>query len=138
MRDGTSEGTRSSATLPTAEPSRLDIAGGLRGERIFITGATGFLGKVLVEKLLWSVPEVGKLLLLIRPGGDPETEQEDDARHAQVPRQHLPEHSEQEGEPDVERRLVGDGQGSTFPGFRMPCGSKVRLSPRRSKSSSRA
>jgi len=38
------------------------------GQRIFITGATGFLGKVLVEKLLWSVPDLGRLLLLIRPG----------------------------------------------------------------------
>ena len=45
----------------------LDIARTLRAERIFVTGATGFVGKVLVEKLLWSVPEVGKLLLLVRP-----------------------------------------------------------------------
>src|SRR5260221_73799 len=44
----------------------LGIAQSLTGKRIFITGATGFLGRVLVEKLLWSAPEVGKLLLLIR------------------------------------------------------------------------
>src|SRR5436309_9752639 len=42
------------------------IVDSLRGRRLFITGATGFVGRVLVEKLLWSVPEVGKLLLLIR------------------------------------------------------------------------
>ncbi len=48
----------------------VDILGALRGERIFITGATGFVGKVLVEKLLWSVPEVGGLLLLVRPDGE--------------------------------------------------------------------
>jgi long-chain acyl-CoA synthetase len=51
-------------------PDTLDVAGSLRGERIFLTGATGFLGKVLVEKLLWSVPDVGRLLLLVRPSGD--------------------------------------------------------------------
>lgn len=48
----------------------LDIGAALRGERIFVTGATGFLAKALVEKVLWSVPEVGKLLLLVRPDGE--------------------------------------------------------------------
>ena len=48
----------------------LDIAGSLRTQCIFITGATGFLGKVLVEKLLWSIPDVGKLLLLVCPDED--------------------------------------------------------------------
>src|SRR6185295_16007855 len=38
--------------------------------RIFLTGSTGFVGRVLVEKLLWSVPDVGKLYLLIRPGAE--------------------------------------------------------------------
>ncbi len=52
-----------------------DIAGSLRHRRIFITGATGFVGRVLVEKLLWSVPDVGKLLLLIRPGRDQSAEE---------------------------------------------------------------
>ncbi len=50
------------------DPEPLDVAGSLAGERILITGATGFIGKVLVEKLLRSVPEVAKLTLLIRPG----------------------------------------------------------------------
>lgn len=37
---------------------------------VFITGATGFVGKVLVEKLLRSCPEIGCLYLLIRPTKD--------------------------------------------------------------------
>ncbi|BES94302.1 Male sterility protein [Nesidiocoris tenuis] len=36
------------------------------GKRIFITGATGFMGKVLVEKLLRSCPDVDRLYVLIR------------------------------------------------------------------------
>ncbi|KAB5541872.1 hypothetical protein PHYPO_G00084930 [Pangasianodon hypophthalmus] len=36
------------------------------GKCVLITGATGFMGKVLVEKLLRSCPEVKALYLLIR------------------------------------------------------------------------
>ncbi|KAI3417727.1 Fatty acyl-CoA reductase, partial [Psidium guajava] len=38
----------------------------LRGKRFFITGATGFLAKVLVEKILRTVPDVGKIFLLMK------------------------------------------------------------------------
>lgn len=38
----------------------------LRGKRILITGATGFLGKVLIHLLLRHYPEIGRLYLLIR------------------------------------------------------------------------
>ncbi|KAF5181535.1 Fatty acyl-coa reductase [Thalictrum thalictroides] len=38
----------------------------LRGKVFLITGATGFLGKVLVEKILRMVPDVGKIYLLIK------------------------------------------------------------------------
>lgn len=37
------------------------------GKNVLITGATGFMGKVLVEKLLRSCPEVKALYLLVRP-----------------------------------------------------------------------
>ncbi|XP_012263712.2 fatty acyl-CoA reductase 1-like [Athalia rosae] len=37
-----------------------------RGRAVFITGATGFMGKVLVEKLLRSCPDVGPLYVLVR------------------------------------------------------------------------
>lgn len=44
-----------------------DIAGFYRDRSIFITGATGFMGKVLVEKLLRCCPGVKTLYLLMRP-----------------------------------------------------------------------
>ncbi|KAJ1522474.1 hypothetical protein ONE63_001664 [Megalurothrips usitatus] len=39
----------------------------LSGKHIFVTGASGFMGKVLLEKLLRSCPEVGCVYLLMRP-----------------------------------------------------------------------
>ncbi|XP_028027134.1 putative fatty acyl-CoA reductase CG5065 [Bombyx mandarina] len=36
------------------------------GKSIFITGATGFMGKVLVERLLWTCPEIERIFLLMR------------------------------------------------------------------------
>ena len=38
-----------------------------RGSNVFITGATGFLGMALVEKLLRVIPDIGTIYLLIRP-----------------------------------------------------------------------
>lgn len=35
-------------------------------KKIFITGGTGFLGKILIEKLLRSCPQIGCIYLLIR------------------------------------------------------------------------
>jgi len=37
------------------------------GQNIFVTGATGFLGKVLLEKLLPACPDVGNIFVLVRP-----------------------------------------------------------------------
>lgn len=37
------------------------------GKNIFITGGTGFVGLCLIEKILRSIPDVGKLYLLMRP-----------------------------------------------------------------------
>lgn len=36
------------------------------GKTIFITGASGFMGKVLVEKLLYSCSDVKEILILMR------------------------------------------------------------------------
>ncbi|KAK4481747.1 hypothetical protein RD792_012657 [Penstemon davidsonii] len=38
----------------------------LRGKSFFITGATGFLGKVLIEKMLRTAPDVHKIFVLIK------------------------------------------------------------------------
>ncbi|CAI7766152.1 unnamed protein product [Closterium sp. NIES-53] len=45
----------------------LGIVPFLEGKHVLITGATGFIGKVLVEKILREQPGVGQLYLLIQP-----------------------------------------------------------------------
>lgn len=37
-----------------------------KGRSVFITGATGFMGKVLIEKLLYSYPDIKNIYILIR------------------------------------------------------------------------
>jgi fatty acyl-CoA reductase len=44
----------------------ISVKGQLKGKRIMITGTTGFLGKVVIEKIIREVPEVGKITVLIR------------------------------------------------------------------------
>ena len=46
----------------------LSIAAALDGQRIAITGGTGFLGTALIERLLRRAPGC-ELVLLIRPQG---------------------------------------------------------------------
>ncbi|MCH7527170.1 MAG: AMP-binding protein, partial [Planctomycetes bacterium] len=56
--------------IASAYPKQRRIAERLAGQEIFVTGATGFLAKVFVEKLLRCVSGLGKIHLLIRPGSD--------------------------------------------------------------------
>ncbi len=48
------------------EAPRPSVAEALAGKRIFVTGATGFLGTALVERLLRSVPDC-TVVVLVRP-----------------------------------------------------------------------
>ena len=41
-----------------------------RGKNVLLTGGTGFLGMAVVEKILRSLPELGRLYLVIRPSRD--------------------------------------------------------------------
>jgi alcohol-forming fatty acyl-CoA reductase len=45
------------------------------GQEIFITGGSGFIGKVLIEKLLRSCPDVKAIYLLLRPKKGVEVEE---------------------------------------------------------------
>jgi nucleoside-diphosphate-sugar epimerase len=55
-------------TTPQLNPeaSSSKVLERLRGKHILITGTTGFLGKVVLEKLIRAVPEVAGIHLLIR------------------------------------------------------------------------
>lgn len=44
----------------------MSIENYLNGKNVLITGATGFMGKVLIEKLLRTCPNLGKIYVLIR------------------------------------------------------------------------
>ena len=50
----------------TVDPAK-SIPAFYAGQSIFLTGATGFLGKVFIEKVLRSCPDVREIFLLIRP-----------------------------------------------------------------------
>eukprot|EP00898_Chlorokybus_atmophyticus_P005572 jgi/Chlat1/6015/Chrsp4S06200 len=63
------------AATTTAQPatgSTDSIVEFLRGKNVLIAGGTGFLGKVLIEKILWEQPDVGQcvqIYMLIKPRG---------------------------------------------------------------------
>ncbi|XP_076471448.1 fatty acyl-CoA reductase 1-like [Babylonia areolata] len=49
------------------EEELISIPEFFQGKTVFITGVTGFMGKVLLEKLLRSCPDVGRCYVLVRP-----------------------------------------------------------------------
>lgn len=50
-----------------------------RGRKVLVTGASGLMGKVLIEKLLYSVSDIGCVYALVRSkrGKTPESRIED-------------------------------------------------------------
>lgn len=50
----------------SASTIKSDIQEFYKGKSVFITGCTGFLGKVLLEKLLRSCPEIENIYVLMR------------------------------------------------------------------------
>lgn len=50
----------------TMDDSRSEIQSFYKGKTIFITGASGFMGKVLMEKLLYCCSDLDKMYILIR------------------------------------------------------------------------
>ncbi|GBP48669.1 Putative fatty acyl-CoA reductase CG5065 [Eumeta japonica] len=57
--------SRMAENLDLSLPDR--IADTFSGKSIFLTGGTGFIGKVLMEKLLRRCPDISKIYMLIRP-----------------------------------------------------------------------
>nr|CAD7268118.1 unnamed protein product [Timema shepardi] len=58
------------------------IAEFYKGQTLFITGASGFMGKVLLEKILYACPGVVRIYILVRPkrGKSPQTRLEEMAK----------------------------------------------------------
>lgn len=57
------------------EHDESDVANFYRGRSIFITGASGFVGKCLLEKLLRSCPGLKRVYILMRPKRGAEVEE---------------------------------------------------------------
>lgn len=47
-----------------------EVAAFFRGRGILVTGGTGFMGKVLLEKLLYACPEISAIYVLMRAKRD--------------------------------------------------------------------
>ncbi|MED6106226.1 hypothetical protein PIB30_002679 [Stylosanthes scabra] len=63
VKDLVSYGGSASNTVTGMEDDGIGIVKFLRGKKFFITGATGFLAKVLIEKILRTEPDVMYLLI---------------------------------------------------------------------------
>nr|CAD7463471.1 unnamed protein product [Timema tahoe] len=68
------------AMIDISEGSK--IAEFYKGQTLFITGASGFMGKVLLEKILYACPGIVRIYILVRPkrGKSPQTRLEEMAK----------------------------------------------------------
>ncbi|XP_011297731.1 putative fatty acyl-CoA reductase CG5065 [Fopius arisanus] len=66
---------KDTARIDNDIPQEVTIPEWFRNRNVLITGATGFMGKVLLAKLLKSCPDVGKIYILVREkkGVDPQS-----------------------------------------------------------------
>ena len=46
--------------------SKINVHEYYRNKTVFLSGCTGFIGKVILEKLLWCFPDIKAIYLLIR------------------------------------------------------------------------
>jgi len=56
-----------SSLLSKTENQFTGIRQYYHGKSVFVTGGTGFIGKIIVEKLLRTCPEIKSVFMLIRP-----------------------------------------------------------------------
>src|SRR3954451_14504352 len=54
--------------------TRLSVREIYRGRHVFVLGATGFVGKVLLSMLLDRFPEVGRVYVMVRRGSGTDSE----------------------------------------------------------------
>jgi fatty acyl-CoA reductase len=47
--------------------SQLNVKEYYSGKNVFLSGCTGFVGKVILEKLLRSCPGINKIYVMVRP-----------------------------------------------------------------------
>ncbi|CAH9063346.1 unnamed protein product [Cuscuta europaea] len=66
MKDLVPFGGGSSTPLVEKHDDGIGIVKFIRGKSFLVTGGTGFLGKVLIEKILRTVPDVHKIFILIK------------------------------------------------------------------------
>lgn len=73
------------SSFPTRSPFIMSASSGseinsfYKDRSVFVTGGTGFMGKVLIEKLLYSCSDIKEIFILMRPkkGRVPESRIED-------------------------------------------------------------